>query len=135
MRPTKGPLKAEHKARKVEVTFNKPASTSDNEAVTAWLQVALNVSDLISRPGFVKAEVGRKLARTRAEVDVSLEKQYQKELQEDGLAEKSPEDKRAERKRLERSQLSEKELKRQEELNRKREVGVTRPWSVSVPKC
>lgn len=121
-RPMKGALKPQHKMRTIQLLCRRPATQEDSDAVQAWLQVALNVADLVTRPNVIKPEVQRKLTRTRVEVDAGLDKQYQKELVEDGLAEKTPEEKRAERKRAERAGRSDKELKRQEELEKKRSM-------------
>jgi len=126
-RPRKGPLKPEQKARSVVVSLRKPTDAEDESAVVAWLQVALNVADLLSKPGQLKPEVTRKLAKTRAEVDVSLAQAYKKELEEDaGETSQNPDDKRADkkaaRKRAERAAMSDKERKKAEELDRKREM-------------
>lgn len=125
-RPFKGPLKPEHKARMVTVSLRKPASAADESAAAAWLQVALNVADLLSRPA-LKAEVTRKLLKTRAEVDAGLAAAYKKERDEDaGETPKSADDVRADkrlaRKKAERANMSEKEIKKAEDLERKREM-------------
>lgn len=127
VRPTKGPLPASKKARAVVVSLRKPANSEEESAAAAWLQVALNVADLLARPGTIKPEVARKLVRTRADVDASLAKQYKKEQEEDAgetpISENDKRaDKRAARKRAERANMSEKELKKAEELERKREM-------------
>ncbi|WOO81359.1 UPF0674 endoplasmic reticulum membrane protein [Vanrija pseudolonga] len=121
-RPMRGALKPEYKAREISLAVYKPTNAEQEAAVAAWLQVALNLADLEGKPGLLKAEVARKIAKTRVEVDASLNSKYKKELEEDSPPEQTPEDKRLAKKKAERAQLSEKELKKVEELERKREM-------------
>ncbi|KAL1411050.1 hypothetical protein Q8F55_001997 [Vanrija albida] len=121
-RPARGALKPEYKAREVALAVYKPTNAAQEAAVNAWLQVALNIADLEGKPGLLKAEVARKIAKTRVEVDASLNSKYKKELEEDEPPAQTAEDKRLAKKRAERANLSEKELKKVEELERKREM-------------
>lgn len=120
-RPRQGPLRPEQRAREVVVLLRKPASSAQEDAAKAWIQVALNIADLLSKP-ILKPEVARKLAKTRTEVDENLTKAFKKEEEEYGEAEPTAEEKRAARKRAERAQLSEKELKKVEDKQKKREL-------------
>jgi hypothetical protein len=126
-KPTNGPLKPALKGRMVTVSLRKPTSAADEAAVAAWLQVALNVADVVARPNAIKPEVLRKLLKTRAEVDAGLAAAHQKELAEDaGEPTKSKQevqaDKRLARKKAERATMSDKEIKKAEEVQRKREM-------------
>lgn len=121
-RPQNGPLKPEQRAREIYLSVHRPTSQDEADAVNAWIQVALNLADLVTRPNLLKPEVARKLVRTRQELDVSLAKQFKKEQEEDNPPEQTAEEKRAARKRAERSKMSEKDQKRAEELDRKREM-------------
>ncbi|BEI81748.1 hypothetical protein CcaverHIS002_0209080 [Cutaneotrichosporon cavernicola] len=121
-RPQNGPLKPEQRAREIYLSVRKPTTQAESDAVNAWIQVALNLADLVTRPTMVKAEVTRKLVRTRQELDESLAKQFKKEQEEDNPPEQTAEEKRAARKRAERAKLSEKDQKRADELDRKREM-------------
>ena len=122
-RPAKGPLKPQQRAREIVVLLRNPSNADEIAAAEAWIQVALNVADLLGRPGSLKPDVQRKLVKTRQDTDASLDKAYKKELKEYGDdTEETPEEKRAARKRAERAALSEKELKKVEEKQRKREM-------------
>ncbi|KAK8869605.1 hypothetical protein IAR55_000172 [Kwoniella newhampshirensis] len=121
-RPTKGSLPAKSKARHVILSVYKPKNAQQIEAVKAWLQVELNIADLLSKPNVIKPEVARKLLKTRQTVDEELNKSYKKVLDEDKEPEETPEEKRAAKKRAERAGMSEKELKKAEELDKKREM-------------
>ncbi|WVR05374.1 hypothetical protein IAU60_002388 [Kwoniella sp. DSM 27419] len=121
-RPAKGPLPAKLKSRHLTLSVQKPSTAAEAEAVKAWLQVALNVVDLLSKPALLKPEVSKKLLRTRQTVDVDLASEFKREQDEDKPVEETAEEKRAARKRAERAQLSEKEQKRLEELDKKREM-------------
>lgn len=121
-KPLRGALPADRRTRRVCVGLHKPSSTDDAAAAQAWLQVALNVADLLSRP-VLKPDVSRKLAKTRAEVDAALDAEYKKEQDEDaGVKPVTAEDKAADKKAARKRGMSEKELKKQEELERKREM-------------
>lgn len=120
-RPRRGPLRPEHRAREIVLLLRKPTNAAQVSAASAWIQVALNIADLLSRP-IIKPEVQRKLIKTRADVDVNLTKAFKKEEEDYGEAEPTAEEKRAARKRAERAQLSEKELKKIEEKQKKREI-------------
>ncbi|CAK9784055.1 DUF1682-domain-containing protein [Cutaneotrichosporon oleaginosum] len=121
-RPTNGPYKPEQRAREIFLSVRKPVSQAEADAVNAWVQVALNLADLVTRPGLIKPEVARKLVRTRQDVDASLAKAYKREQEEENPPEQTAEEKRAARKRAERAKLSDKEQKRADELDRKREM-------------
>lgn len=121
-RPGRGPLRMEQRAREIYLSVRKANTKDEADAVNAWIQVALNIADLISRPNLIKGEVSRKLIRTRQDVDASLAKSYKKEQEEDNPPEMTAEEKRAAKKRAERAKLSEKEQKKAEELDRKREM-------------
>lgn len=121
-RPTKGPLRAEQRAREVYLRVRKPSTQDEVDAVNAWIQVALNLADLVTRPNVLKPEVTRKLVKTRQEVDASLARSFKKEQEEDNPPEMTAEEKRAAKKRADRAKLSEKDQKKAEELDRKREM-------------
>ncbi|WVQ78559.1 hypothetical protein IAT38_000645 [Cryptococcus sp. DSM 104549] len=120
-RPTNGPLSTKSRSRHIILAVGKPSSQAEVEAVVAWLQVALNIADLISKP-VLKPEVSRKLLKTRQGVDADLAAAYKKEKEEENPPEETAEEKRAAKKRAERALMSDKELKRAEELDRKREM-------------
>jgi hypothetical protein len=121
-RPQRGPYTPEQRAREIYLSVRKPATQAEADAVNAWIQVALNLADLVTRPNLLKSEVSRKLIRTRQDVDASLAKAYKKEQEEDNPPEETAEEKRAARKRAERAKLSEKDQKRAADLDRKREM-------------
>lgn len=121
-RPARGPLRMEQRAREIYLSVRKPTTQDEIDAVKAWIQVALNIADLVTRPNLLKVDVSRKLARTRQELDASLSKSYKKEQDEDNPPEMTAEEKRAAKKRAERAKLSEKDQKRAEDLDRKREM-------------
>lgn len=126
------------RSREIILACYKPKNNEQVEAVKAWIQVALNVADLMDRPNLLKpdvsrvsndekrrtdkAQVSRKFINTRKTVDLDLEKEYKTRIAEDQPAEETAEEKRAAKKRAERAGLSEKELKKAEELDRKREM-------------
>ncbi|TYJ58153.1 hypothetical protein B9479_001249 [Cryptococcus floricola] len=126
-RPAKGPIAPKSKSRHVILSVHKPSSPAQVEAVKAWVQVALNLSDLLAKGPSVlfKPDVARKLIKTRQTVDASLLAAYQKEKLIDSgepTAEETAEEKRLAKKKAERAKMSEKELKRAEELDKKREM-------------
>ncbi|CAD6567438.1 MAG: hypothetical protein TREMPRED_003625 [Tremellales sp. Tagirdzhanova-0007] len=121
-RPVKGPLPVKYRSRAVVLAVHKPSNPTQEKAVKAWLQVALNVADLLVKPNLLKPEVSRKLQGTRKTVDADLSTSYNKEQAEDKPAEETAEDKRFAKKRAERAAMSEKELKRVEDLDKKREM-------------
>ncbi|KAK4684873.1 PAT complex subunit CCDC47, partial [Tremellales sp. Uapishka_1] len=121
-RPQKGPLPTQHKRRSIYLSVRKPSTEAQTAAVKAWLQVAMNIADLLAKPNVVKPEVTRKLVKTRQTVDTELGLSYKKALEEDLPAEETAEEKRAAKKRAERAQLSEKEQKRLDDLEKKREM-------------
>ncbi|WVQ98909.1 hypothetical protein IAU59_006040 [Kwoniella sp. CBS 9459] len=121
-RPSKGPIPAKLKSRQVILSVSKPSNNAEVEAVQAWLQVALNIADLLSKPTLLKPEVTKKLIKTRQMVDLDLASGYKKELDEDKPVEETAEDRRAARKKAEREKLSEKERKRLDDLEKKREM-------------
>ncbi|WWD16133.1 hypothetical protein CI109_100558 [Kwoniella shandongensis] len=121
-RPTRGALPAKSKARHIILSLYKPKNEQQVEAAKAWLQVELNIADLLSKTNVIKPEVSRKLLKTRQTVDEELNKSYKKEVDEDKEPEPTAEEKRAARKRAERAGMSEKEVKKAEELEKKREM-------------
>ncbi|OXG21659.1 hypothetical protein C366_01342 [Cryptococcus neoformans Tu401-1] len=132
LRPAKGPLAPKSKSRHIILSVHKPSNKEQEEAVKAWLQVTLNLADLLARPGLLKPDVVRKLVKTRQQVDEELVAQYKKEQNEENPPAETAEDRRLAKKKAERAAMSEKELKKAEELDRKRELrkmqkkGVTR---------
>ena len=56
-RPTKGPLPSKFKSREIILAVRKPFNTAQETAVKAWLQVALNIADLLSKPNVLKPDV------------------------------------------------------------------------------
>lgn len=120
--PIKGPLPAKLKSRQIVLAVNRPTSPKQEEAVAAWLQVTLNIADLLGKTGSVKPEVTRKLAATRKQVDDDLVRAYKRERLENAPAEETAEDRRAAKKREQRAAMSEKELQKREELDKKREL-------------
>lgn len=56
-RPTKGPLSTKVKSREIVVAVHKPSNPAQEAAVKAWIQVALNVADLLGKPNVIKPEV------------------------------------------------------------------------------
>ncbi|GFZ45782.1 hypothetical protein JCM24511_03512 [Saitozyma sp. JCM 24511] len=121
-RPAKGPLPAKFRSREILLCLYKPKNAAQVEAAKAWLQVALNIADLESRPNLLKPDVARKLVKTRQQVDLDLTSAYSKEVAEDAPKEETAEERRLAKKKAERAQMSEKELKRLEELEKKREM-------------
>ncbi|WVO20918.1 uncharacterized protein IAS62_002219 [Cryptococcus decagattii] len=122
LRPAKGPLAPKSKSRHIILSVRKPSNKEQEEAVKAWLQVTLNLADLLARPGLLKPDVVRKLAKTRQQVDEELAAQYKKEQNEENPPAETAEDRRLAKKKAERAAMSEKELKKAEELDRKREL-------------
>lgn len=130
------------RSREIILACYKPKNAEQVEAVKAWVQVALNVADLMDRPNLLKpdvrlpkdlprdykqgadafTQVSRKFINTRKTVDLDLEKDFKVRQAEDQPAEETAEEKRLAKKRAERAQLSEKELKKVEELDKKREM-------------
>ena len=122
IKPRRGAQTTREKSRAVVLSVYKPRSAAAQSAVIAWTQVALNIADLLGKPGVVKPEVTRKLQRTRQQVDTDLSAEYKKLVAQDKPAELTAEEKRAEKKRLERAAMTEQELKKREELEKKREM-------------
>jgi hypothetical protein len=56
-RPAKGPLPAKFRSREILLCLYKPKNAAQVEAAKAWLQVALNIADLESRPNLLKPDV------------------------------------------------------------------------------
>ncbi|WWD01172.1 hypothetical protein V866_008112 [Kwoniella sp. B9012] len=124
-RPSRGPLSSKAKSRHVILSVYKPTTPAQIDAVKAWIQVALNIVDLLAKSasgGLLKPDISRKLIKTRQTVDADLAVDYKKEQDEDKPAEETPEERRAAKKRAEREKLSEKELKKLEDLEKKREM-------------
>jgi Skp family chaperone for outer membrane proteins len=138
-------LPTKFRQRQVVLATYYPSTPAKMEAVKAWLQVALNVVDLLTTRNAIKPEVScpifgivlhmavityctdhaqttRKLQKTRQQVDADLQASYKKVLAEDAPVEETAEEKRAAKKRAERAALSEKERKRLEDLDKKREM-------------
>ncbi|WVW82862.1 hypothetical protein I302_104874 [Kwoniella bestiolae CBS 10118] len=125
IRPNRGPLSPKAKSRHVILSVYKPSTPAQVEAVKAWIQVSLNIVDLLSKSasgGLLKPDISRKLLKTRQTVDADLAVDYKKEQDEDKPAEETPEERRAAKKKAEREKLSEKELKKLEDLEKKREM-------------
>ncbi|ORY28325.1 hypothetical protein BCR39DRAFT_449594, partial [Naematelia encephala] len=121
-RPVRGPLPAKFRSRHIILSVSKPSNSAEVDAVKAWLQVALNIADLVARPNLLKPDVTRKLAATRKTVDADLTASYNKEVAEDAPPAETAEEKRLAKKKAERATMSEKELKRLDELEKKREL-------------
>ncbi|WRT67341.1 uncharacterized protein IL334_004311 [Kwoniella shivajii] len=122
VRPSKGPMSPKYKSRHVILSLYKPSTPSQVEAVKAWVQVSLNIVDLLSKQNLLKPEISRKLIKTRSTVDEELSKDFKKEQDEDKEPEETAEEKRAARKKAEREKMSEKERKKLEDLDKKREM-------------
>jgi len=58
-RPTKGPLASKFRTREIVLAVYKPRSKDAVEVVKAWLQVALNMADLVNKQNVLKPEVSR----------------------------------------------------------------------------
>ncbi|EIW70044.1 hypothetical protein TREMEDRAFT_68451 [Tremella mesenterica DSM 1558] len=121
LKPQRGALPTKVKSRQVVLSVYKPSSKAQYAAVAGWVQVALNIADLLSKPNLVKAEVTRKLLRTRQQVDSELTAEYKRALSENTVPQETVDEKRAAKKKAERASMTEKELKRVEELEKKRE--------------
>ncbi|WWC60899.1 uncharacterized protein I303_103475 [Kwoniella dejecticola CBS 10117] len=121
-RPSKGPLSAQSKSRHVILSVYKPSSPAQEDAVKAWIQVTLNIVDLVNKQGLLKPDISRKLIKTRQTVDSDLGQAYKKEQDEDKEPEETPEERRAAKKKAEREKLSDKERKKLEDLEKKREM-------------
>ena len=151
-KPTKGPLPEKFKRREIVLAVYRPSSKAEIEAVNAWLQVALNIADLLAKPNLIRQDVGlvpfdfprharsasymdsraalniqvaRKLVKTREQVAIDLASDYNKyQAEETGALskEEQAEEKRLAKKKAQREKLSEKELKKVEELEKKREA-------------
>ncbi|WWC69249.1 uncharacterized protein I206_103186 [Kwoniella pini CBS 10737] len=125
-RPSKGSLNSKSKSRHIILSFYKPNSKIQEESIKLWIQITLNIIDLIGngnkKENLIKPEILKKLIKTRQLVDEDLNKSYKKEQEEDKEPEETPEEKRQARKKLEREKLSEKERKKLEDLEKKREL-------------
>lgn len=124
-KPTKGPLPEKFKRREIVLAVYRPSSKAEIEAVNAWLQVALNIADLLAKPNLIRQDVARKLVKTREQVAIDLASDYNKyQAEETGALskEEQAEEKRLAKKKAQREKLSEKELKKVEELEKKREA-------------
>lgn len=56
-RPAKGALASKFRSREIVLAVYKPSNSAQVEIVKAWLQVILNIADLMSKPGVIKPEV------------------------------------------------------------------------------
>lgn len=56
-RPTTGPLPESRKTREIALSVHCPRNDTQVQGVQAWLQVALNLADLLGRPNLMKPEV------------------------------------------------------------------------------
>jgi len=67
-RPAKGPLPAKFRSRQVILSVRVPRNSFETDAVKAWLQVALNIADLTSKPNVIKPEVSSFLIASRLQL-------------------------------------------------------------------
>jgi len=56
-RPGKGSLPAKLRSREIIMACYKPKNSEQVEAVKAWIQVALNIVDLMDRQNLIKPDV------------------------------------------------------------------------------